>query len=456
VDDGSAMPRRSRRFVIGGICVVLAVAAGSCLGEDPAPPDPTPSAGPDSGPHGDPVPSPVPLERPTRGSLASDSDFVDAVRALPWSSGRPETLPDGTVLESLPEPPLEQRTVLFAGDVPDGRWAVVIGPLEFGPVRGAPPEVPTAPELAVAVFTGPPDAAPGQLTHTGGISSAPADWTPALLDATTGTLLVVAEPGDQVEVSDRPEIAADGTGTRKYREVETTDGIAIVRLSPRGHYNWASTYRIVRQGRPRGVQFPWPVTNPAYTAPDLSIDFPRAAPSPTGRAAATWTAEQILAEVGLPSTVVQVTAQWVGTMPDWGAGDVAVVTVTLPGGAVVVAAQLSGPDLADGPSIGGICGRAVLPAGPPASRRVYALTCDVFDEASGRSHGTNLVVVAPRNVTLVRTYSRNRTFLSEHPATDGIVVAPLPQNTDTVEALGPGGVTLGRVELLGYADSFAD
>jgi hypothetical protein len=186
--------------------------------------------------------------------------------------------------------------------------------------------------------------------------------------------------------------------------------------------------------------------------PDIPIDFARGAPSTTGRSAAAWTAEQVLAELGLRSSDVEVAAQWVGTVPGSGPGEVAVVTVTLPSGAVVVAAQLMGPALPDGAGIGGFCGRAVLPAGPPVARRMYALTCDVVDVGTGAGRGTNLVVVAPGNVGLVRTYDDDGTFLSEHPTADGVVVVPLPRGADAVEALTRGGITLGRVELLRYAD----
>ena len=461
MDDGSATRRRSRRSVlIGGICVAVAVAAGSCLDGDASVPDPVPSADAAPGPRGNPIASSGLLDRPTRGSLASDSAFVDAVRALPWGGGQQEMRPDGSVPGGPPEPPPDQRTVVFAGDVPGGRWSVVVGPIDFGAGPGQLPGIAGDPDLAAAVFTGPPDAAPEQMTIAGGVNLVPANWAPALLDPTTGTLLVVATPGDQVEVSERPEIAADGSGSREYRQVETTDGIAVVRLPTRGQYNWASTFRVVRQGRPQSVQLPWAVSEPDSAVPDISIGFPRGEPSPTGRAAAAWTAEQILAEVGLPSTEVQVAAQWVGTMPDSGPWEVAVVTVTLPSGALVVAAQLRGPDHTGDPSMGssmgGICGRAVLPAGPPASRRVYALPSDVVDVERGEPLGSNLVVVAPRNVSLVRTYDSNRTFLSEHPAVDGVVVVPLSPDTDTVEALTPGGITLGRVELIGYVENFGD
>ncbi|MCW2579581.1 MAG: hypothetical protein JWR82_1182 [Blastococcus sp.] len=461
MDDGSATRRPVRRnALIGGMCVAVLVAAGSCLDGAASVPDPGPSAGTAPGPRGSPIASSGLLDRPTRGSLASDIAFVDGVRALPWGDGQQEVFPDGRVPGGPPEPPPDQRTVVFAGDVPGGRWAVVVGPIDFGAGPGALPGVPGGPDLAAAVFTGPRGAAPEQMTIAGGVNLVPANWTPALLDPTTGTLLVVATPGEQVEVSEGPEIAADGSGSRDYRQVETTDGIAVVRLPTRGHSDWASTLRVVRQGRPQSVQFPWPVSEPDSAVPDISIGFPRGEPSPTGREAAAWTAEQVLAEVGLPSTEVEVVAQWVGPMPGSGPWEVAVVTVTLPSGALVVSAQLRGPDDTGDPSMGssmgGICGRAVLPAGPPASRRVYALPCDVVDVEKGEPLGSNLVVVAPRNVALVRTYDSNRAFLSEHPAVDGVVVVPLSPDTDTVEGLTPGGITSGRVELIGYAESFGD
>lgn len=458
MDDGRATrPRSRRRLAIGGICVVLVIAAGSCLEAGAPAPDPLPSAeSPPPGPRGEPVASSWLLDEPTRGSLASDRPFVEGVRELPWSSGPTELTPDGQELRGPPEPPPERRTVVFAGDVPGGRWAVVVGPVDYGSVPGLPSEVAAQPDVAAMVFTGPRGAAPEELRSTGGVNLVPADWRPALVDPTTGTLLVVPRPGDEVEVSERPEIAADGSGTRDYRKVEITDGVAVVRLPTTGQSNWSATFRLLRQGRPQSELFPWPVTMPDGAVPDLSIGFPRGEPSPTGRAVAARTAEQVLAEVGLPPEDLQVAAQWVGSVPEWGAGEVAVVTVTLPSGAVVVSAQVHGPDQGEGSSISGICGRAVLPAGPPASRRLYALTCDVFDVQDGETRGTSLVVVAPRDVTLVRTYSGNRVFLGEHTAVDGVVVVPLARNTDSVEAVLPGGISLGRVDVLGYAEVLGD
>jgi len=84
------------------------------------------------------------------------------------------------------------------------------------------------------------------------------------------------------------------------------------------------------------------------------------------------------------------------------------------------------------------------------------MNCEVVDVTTGAPMSASLVVVAPAEVTLIRTYDSERTFLSEHAAVDGILVVPLPLGTDTVEAVTAAGVTLGRVELLGRMVDFGD
>jgi hypothetical protein len=172
----------------------------------------------------------------------------------------------------------------------------------------------------------------------------------------------------------------------------------------------------------------------------------------TGRAllAARTTAAHILAPLGRRLDEVEVTALWTGGVPDPGSpGQGALVTVTLPSGAVVVTAEWLLPTGDAGGLAGTECGRAVLPAGMPAARRVYAVACDVADGT--RPMHTSLVVVAPPQVTTVRAYAADYTFLGEHPTTDGVLVVPLPLGTETVEAVTARGINLGRVALLGHA-----
>lgn len=439
--------------MIAGACIAAAVVAVPVLTEGSQPAGPPPVAATGELPSEQAVDgSRYVVDRPTRGSLADDREFVDKVRTLPWSDGEPEVFPDGSVMVPIPEPPAEQRHVMFAGNVPGGRWAVVVGPSETGlDMRDGSGSA----ELMAMVFRGPADATAEQLTPDVSPNWVPADWTAVVLDPATGTLLVLPAPGDRVELSERPEIAADGSSAREYRLLETTDGVSLTSMRATGAYNWAAVYRLIRDGRPQSALHPWPLSSPEVAMPQIAVDFPRGTPSPTGATAAGWAAERILGEIGLRPSEVEVTAQWVGTVPVQGPGEVAVVTVTLPSGAIVVDAQWMSPARDDGSSTGGVCGRTVLRAGPPAAERVYAMTCEVFDDPSGAPPTTNLVVVAPPEVAAVRAYG-DRSFLSEHPATDGVLVVPLRRGTDSVEAVTATGVSLGRVDLLGYAEGFSN
>jgi hypothetical protein len=155
---------------------------------------------------------------PTRGSLAGDAEFVEAVRQLSWSD------PGAVAAE-----PAAGSQVVFAGDVPGGRWALVARTLT------APPPLVDDDELerelgvgAVALvwFTGPPGAAPERMR----LRVAPVVAEPgspvALWDTTTGTLAVV---------SPSPAVAArvvDGNGT-PLAELPLVDGLAV-RSAPEG------------------------------------------------------------------------------------------------------------------------------------------------------------------------------------------------------------------------------
>jgi hypothetical protein len=266
--------------------------------------------------------------------------------------------------------------------------------------------------------------------------------------------VVVISRDDEVEVSERPEIAADGSTSREFRKVETSDGVAVVHLRPTGPtFGTSAVYRVVREATASSIP-PWTTTVLDAPAPPPVIGFPRGEPQELGRSAAAYAAQRVVGEIGVAPDDLEVTAQWVGDVPARGPGQAAVVTVTLPNGAVVVDGQWLLPPQVDGSVQGADCGRAVLPAGAPAARRVYALICEVVEVTSGAPMQTSLVVVAPPDVVLVRTYDGDGSFLSEHPAVDGIVVSRLPLGTQTVEAVTRGGVSLGRARLLGDTAPF--
>ena len=84
------------------------------------------------------------------------------------------------------------RRVVFAGDVPGGRWALI--------AAGGTPARPAT----TAWFTGPAGASPDRMA----LLSVRVDSDPAepvsLTDPASGALVVVAAPGDRIRVSDRP------------------------------------------------------------------------------------------------------------------------------------------------------------------------------------------------------------------------------------------------------------
>ena len=395
---------------------------------------------------------------PTRGSLAGDDDFVDGVKALPWATEPPVRAADGTILYYLPDPPVDTRTVVFAGDVPGGRWALVVGSTaSAAAAAGVPSDVVPDESLAAAWFTGPPGATAGQMTLANEPSSIATDWPAALTDPRNGVLVVVAARGDSVEVSQRPMIDAEGQTSREWRPVETDDGIAVTRVSPFPRpYDGSTSYRVLRDGQLEARDMPWSIFYEELIDQPLPIEYPRGRPGELGDQAARFAAANVLGDLGLSTAQVTVRAPWVGTLPNGGEGQAAVVSITLPSGAVVVTSQWLMPPQPDGSYVGGFCGQEVLPAGPPAERRVHALACEVIDHTSGAPMSTDLVVVAPPEVALVRTYDGDRVFLSEHAVHDGVLVVPMPLGTDTVEAVTAGGVTLGRVDLLGTAVDFGD
>ncbi len=132
----SADRQRSRRNLLAGAgCVVLlGLAVPQLVGTSPQ--DAVPASG-DVSVTGSAPASVLPggsappengdiFGGPTRGSLADDRAFVDAVRALPWTPEPPPPAEPGTT-DYLPDPPVETRSVVFAGEVSGNRWVLVVG-----------------------------------------------------------------------------------------------------------------------------------------------------------------------------------------------------------------------------------------------------------------------------------------------------------------------------------------
>ncbi|SNR29961.1 hypothetical protein [Blastococcus mobilis] len=322
----SAGRQRARRNLLAGVgCVVLlGIAVPQLVGTGA--PDAVPASGPapaapsriEDGAFG--TPDADMFAGPTRGSLSDDRAFVDAVRALPWTPDPPSAAAEG-LTDHLPDPPVETRSVVFAGEVSGNRWALVVGRFADVPPDASrlPGQVPGPPQLVAAWFTGPADAGPEEMRLRSGPGGIVSDWPLAVIDPRTGALVVVAAPGDVVEVSERPEITADGSTTRAWQEVETVDGIAITRMPPSVQpYDASTSYRVLRNGRTEARDSPWSFHSDQPPVP-VPVEYPRGRPSALGEQAADNAAQHALAELGLHPAEVEITAQWVGSVP---AGDV--------------------------------------------------------------------------------------------------------------------------------------
>ncbi len=438
--------RARRRQTIGLTAVAAAVAAvvavvpvaleGSGPGVVPAP-----------GPAAPAVLSAGVLAGPTRGSLAGDAAFLEGVRQRPWSD------PAGT---GVPDPAVADRHVVFAGDVAGARWALVAGPN-----TPQPPPLVDDPQLetdlgalgstVVTWFVGPPGATPEQMVAQDVPRAVDPSLPLAYADSGTGAVVVVAAPGDVVSVSDRPEVAADGSTSRTWTEVEAPDGIALLARAPSllGS-DPAFRYRVVRNGVELVATGPDTRSVESQATRELDVTWLRERPpAAAGDAMGTLEMASLLARTGLPADAVPFTVLWAGDVPAPTAGTarVTVFTATFPSGAVYVGTAV-GVALEDG-SGGYTCGSQLRPAGD--SDGVVAAVCDVTDTSADSPVLPSLVVVAPPGAASVRLLDGTGGVLGESPLDDGVAVVAAPDGLASVETLDASGAGVERTAPLGEA-----
>jgi hypothetical protein len=433
---------RARRRETAGILAVCAAVAAVVLlvprlidpssGATPAPAAPVTTV---------PATDADVLGQPTRGSLARDTAFLQSVRGLPWTEG-------DEAASGVPDASPESRHVVFAGDVPGGRWALVAGQdADLGPAGDA----------VVAWFVGPPGAAAEQLVRAGVAAGTPPGDPVALSDAVTGTLVVVGAPGDAVEISRRPDVASDGTISRTWEPVEAPDGVAVAALSPAAvAYDEALRYRVTRGGAVVDAALPsgYLADDDGLSPPDVSISWLRE--PPTGWAPGTLlisTAYDVLSRTGLSPDEVAFEVLWAGQVPalDDPGVYLHLVTATLPSGATYTEARL-GRQGAGGIVEGSWCGTQLRPAGPPPVEQTFAVRCDVPSEGDPMAVESSLVVVAPATAVRARALDADGRTLAEFVLTDGAAVVPAPEGAVAVQTLAADGVTLEERPLMGFVD----
>jgi len=362
---------------------------------------------------------------PTRGSLAGDEEFLRAMRNSGWELAAETT---------------GSRRVVFAGDVPGGRWALI--------AAGGSPARPAT----TAWFTGPAGASPDQMSLLS-VRVAPDPAEPvAVTDPASGALAVVAAPGDRIRVSARPDVDTGGTVSRRYRAVHSSRGTAVVSLEPVPLARLSAVrLDVTRADRRLDVHPPTVVADPGAAPVDVPVTPLRPpAPPAVGDAAVAPRLRAVLGQLGEPVGATAVTALWSGDLP--GPNDqparLTVLAVPQASGAVVVTTPYGYAADHDGRAGSSWCGTGVLPAGIPLEQRVVAVQCDLSDLSADREISRFLVVVAPPSATSMRLLDVSGIVLRELPLDDGVAVVRSPGRVAQVDVTTADGGTSSTVPLV--------
>ncbi|WP_147263088.1 hypothetical protein [Geodermatophilus sp. TF02-6] len=380
-------------------------------------------------PHGEPAP-PAPqrtapadvpvLTEPTRGSLAADRGFVEAVRRVDWGP--------------MVAPPVADRRVVLATDTPSGRVVLLAGTVDED-VRGT--------WLTGPVGAAPDDLAPHLPRHLGPLRPA------ALVLGGPGpaTLVVVAGRDDAVEVSPRLQVGPRGTVGRTYRPAPADDGVAVVPLQTTAGGTGASV-RVLRDGQPvyrsgvGGPQLPAAAPDPPdLDPPDLDPLRPSAVrPAPRAVAEALTA---VAVPLGAEPAALEPQLLWSGALPPAGVpGTVAVLVGRSPGGGLLVVTEAAqvGPGGA-GRTVP--CGVSTPPGTTDVAGLVVARVCDLSTPTE--DGGRWLVVTAPPGAAGAAVLDRRGSVLATLRFDGGGAVGRLPEGARTVRTLDGDGRALAEV-----------
>ncbi len=382
--------------------VAIAVPLSRALPE-PSPADAAPvasSAVPSSAVPSTPPPRAVVLAGPARGSLAGDEAFLAAVAQVGWGA-------QGA-------PPPAAREVVLATDTPDGRVALVVGRVDddFRGVWLTGPTGAAAEDLQVRL--------PRGLGRDRPLSLVLGGPGPA-------TLVVVAAPGDRVEVSPRLVAGPRGTVGRSWTDAPAADGVAVVPVRTTLDGTGVSV-RVSREGRlvhRSGADWPGAGRDGGGRVPPAAVLRP--VPAPPDDRLVQAAVRALAVPLGAEPAVLQPAVLWSGPLPAGGRpGTVAVVVAQSPGGSLVLSTWVAA---GTGPVA---CGTQTPPGNADPLRLTVARVCALPAPGGGPAEDRWLVLTAPAGATSADVLDGSGQLLSTAALPDGSAVVPLPDGARTV------------------------
>jgi hypothetical protein len=312
------------------------------------------------------------IDLPTRGSLAADEEWLADVRALSWLPEDYESYPPEV---ELADPAIEDRKVVFAGDVPGGRVALVMARQANN-------------SLLQAWFTGPEGASPGQMRLATTPTDGPRREPVALVsapdpDTDDAVVVLVAQPGDEAEVLTGREVTASGEVREIWETMPLDDGAGGVALGHPMVFPPSLEVRISRPGRAGEVyaQFQFGDQMGGIPAP-LDVADPRGLLGSADAEEVRWTVEHLVAQYGLPVEQLRPTLLFAGPVAAGSTTSVVLVGVTFPSGATTTSfAVYWGPD--DGGMTTTSMALDPAPAGTALLDRLIAIASSTVVTVSG-------------------------------------------------------------------------
>jgi hypothetical protein len=336
-----------------------------------------------------PVPDGGLYDVPTRGSLADDAAWVAGVRALDWPPV------DGGV------PSTEKRRVVFAGEVPGGRVALVLGRLARGAAR--------------LWLVGPEGAAPSEMRP----ALAPAEvldgqrlalWDAPDPAADAGVLVVIAFPGETAEFVPGVERPVNGVTTETSQPFELTGGIGIRTVPRPVGWPFATVVGVLRGDDSEGVQLDFS-DRAADALGTPTLDDPRGLRAAVPQAWLDETTGWVAENFATPGASLPLTLLYAGGVRDTATKSAVVVGATLPSGATVLGLSVFtgywAPTQTNAEKDAGGWGATTTatsprPAGAPLLEQVLALSLDDIITVSGPAAGVTAEVLGADGGTVTR------------------------------------------------------